>query len=106
MHFPLDNTTSASSVSLNFRVLVYRGDGHESGADAGGLCPAELVEDRFSQAGSGYYDEAHIDLNRSAMSGSQMITKKYGNWLLDPDYRVGAPFDRHGEGEENRDCVA
>jgi hypothetical protein len=105
MHFPLDNTTSTSRVSLNFRVLVYRGGGHGSGVDAGGLCPAELVEDRFSQSGPGYYDEALIDLNRSALSGSQMITKKYGNRLLDPDYRVGAPFDRHGGGEEaNRDC--
>jgi hypothetical protein len=108
MHFPLDNTTGSSRVSLSFRVLMYRGDGQgPPGDDAGGLCPAELVGDRFSQAGPGYYDEALIDLNRSAtVSGIDMITKKNGNRLLDPDHRVGAPFDRLGEGgeEENRDC--
>jgi hypothetical protein len=108
MHFPLDNTTGSSRVSLSFRVLIYQGDGQGlPGDDAGGFCPADLVGDIFSQAGPCYYDEAHIDLNRSAsVSGLKMITKKNGNRLLDPDHRVGAPFDRLEEGgeEENRDC--
>jgi hypothetical protein len=106
MHFPLDNTTSASRVSLSFRVLVYRegrllgtgtgtGDGGDTTANGdGGLCPPELVEDGLSRAGPGYYDEALIDLNRSAIPGLQMITKKNGNRLLDPDHRVGPPFAR------------
>jgi hypothetical protein len=90
MHFPLDNTTSTSRVSLDFNVLIYR-DGKFMG-DCAGLCPAELVEDRLSAEGAGYYDEVVIDLSRAVLPGAQMVVKRHGNRLLDPDHRVGAPF--------------
>ena len=78
LHFDLENTTDTSRVSLTFRVLIYRDDG------GAGFCPLALLDDGFTTAGSGYYDEAVIDLRRT-----DAVVKKHGNRLLDPSPRVG-----------------
>lgn len=93
LHFALENTTEATRVSLDFRIAMYREDlSHTSGVD-GGLCGKSMLEDRFSMAGPGYYDEASIDIGVSSsfFSGS-MVAQKYSRHLFDPDCRVGIPF--------------
>jgi hypothetical protein len=81
LHFDLKNTTGASRVSLTFRVMIYR-----EGDDTAGLCPADMLDDAFTNAS--YYDEVVIDLRRS----SDSIVKKNGNRLLNPSPRLGHPF--------------
>jgi hypothetical protein len=81
LHFDLENTTGTSRVSLTFRVMIYR-----EGDDTAGLCPSDMLEDAFTDAG--YYDEVVIDLRRR----SDSIVKKNGNRLLDPSPRLGHPF--------------
>jgi hypothetical protein len=79
LQFDLENTTNVSRVSLTFRVMIYRDDG------GAGLCPPALLQDHF--VGTGYYDEAVVDLRRA-----DAVVKKNGNRLLDPTHRNGCPF--------------
>jgi hypothetical protein len=92
LHFSMENTTDVTCVSLEFTIAMYR-DSDESSfqVDGDGLCSKELLEDSFSQAAPGFYDEAVIDA-RLGSTTWQIVAKKYGNHLLDPDYRVGFPF--------------
>jgi len=69
-------------------VLIYE----EYSDSSSVLCPPELLDDAFSRAGPGYYEEAVIDPSRMFSQGSQAVIKKNGTRLLDPDYRVGNPF--------------
>lgn len=78
LHFDLGNMTNKSRVSLTFRVLIYRDDG------GAGLCPLALLDDGFTKAGSGYYNEAIIDLRRA-----NAVVKKQGNSELGPTHLVG-----------------
>jgi hypothetical protein len=69
---------------------MYR-EGCESPSSA--LCPSALLDDDFSRAGPGYYEEAVIDQRAvSTGAGSQAVIKKNGTHLLEPDHRVGYPF--------------
>mmetsp|Transcript_41513 Transcript_41513/g.58416 ORF Transcript_41513/g.58416 Transcript_41513/m.58416 type:complete len:687 (-) Transcript_41513:104-2164(-) len=92
LHFTLENTTDVTRVSIDFRIAIYR-EGYEG--DAGGLCSKHIMEDRFSRAGPGYYDEASIDLGieQTYLPGS-IVAKKCAHRLLDPDLRVGFPFTK------------
>lgn len=80
-----------TSVSLHFRVLLYREPRGRSGATAmdvdDGLCPLRLVEDRLSRTDSTYYEEAVVDTGRrphvsSAVQFDQLVMKKHGDRLL------------------------
>jgi hypothetical protein len=92
LHFSMENTTDVTCVSLEFTIAMYR-DSDDScfQVDGDGLCSKELLEDSFSQGAPGFYDEAVID-TRLGSPTWQIVAKKYGNHLLDPDYRVGFPF--------------
>jgi hypothetical protein len=92
LHFNMENTTSVTCVSLEFTIAMYRdSDATCFQVDGDGLCSKELLEDSFSQTAPGFYDEAVID-DRLGNPTWQIVNKKYGNNLLDPDYRVGFPF--------------
>lgn len=91
LHFDLENTTSSTSVTLDFVITFYEDGIKRDYVDGGCLCDKVVLEDRFSHAG-GYYDEATIDMGLRSPSG-QMVAKKHGiHHLLDPDHRVGFPF--------------
>jgi hypothetical protein len=93
LHFNMENTTDATSVALDFCIAIYReGDAPIQHVDGHGLCNQEILEDALSQDGPGFYDEAVIDMNLARHSWQQLVAKKYGNHLLDPDYRAGFPF--------------
>jgi len=93
LHFDILNSTDSTRVSLNFRVLLYR-DFYGRMQHDGGLCPEELIEDRFSQSDPNYYDEALIDLGRSSLPGLEVVVKKYGSRLQPPSVLSGPPFVR------------
>lgn len=62
LHFDLENTTDATRVSLEFRILMYSSNAKRDDLrDDGVLTPLHLVEDSFSLAEPDYYDEAYID---------------------------------------------
>jgi hypothetical protein len=82
LHFTMENTTDATRVSIDFRIAIFRGTGE-------GLCAKELLADRFSNAGPGYYDEASIQTGVGSF-----VAKKDGNHLFEPDARVGFPFTK------------
>ena len=92
LHYNMENTTDTTCVSLNFRIAIYREseDDYEH-VDGCGLCTKDILDDSFSRAGPGYYDEAAIDVGVGSPAW-QIVAKKHGNQLLDPDYRVGFPF--------------
>ena len=91
LHFNMENTTDSSCVALDFVVAIY-GDSHaQDYVDGDSLCNRTILEDQFSVAGPGYYDEAVIDVGLGSPQW-QIVAKKYGNHLLDPDHRVGFPF--------------
>jgi hypothetical protein len=89
LHFTLENTTNVTRVSIDFRVAIYR-----DGADGGDLCRRELLADRFSNAGPGYYDETSVatGLHSSSFPGDMHTNADGGKRLIDPDARVGFPF--------------
>jgi hypothetical protein len=112
--FLVDNTTSATSVFLNFQVLFYResvirgrygrpssqsglatntvGIGSNS-LRATSLCPSHLLEDRFSQStGSTFYDEASISSRSSQFRTDVPMVSKCRTTLLAVDSRCGPPF--------------
>ena len=92
LHFTLENTTDATRVSLDFRIAIYRDESPMGHIDKV-FCSKNSLEDAFSLAGPGYYDEASIDVSvgSSSFPGS-MVAQKYSRHLLDPDSRVGLPF--------------
>ena len=93
IHFALENTTNVSRVSIDFRIAIYRKRGTSAPFD-GGLCTKLILEDRFWREGSGYYDEAIIDLGVGSnnFAAATNVAKKVGNKLYDPDARNGFPF--------------
>jgi len=97
LHFGLENMTEHTRVSLGFRIAIYRDDQlHVENSDADDyLCPKHILEDDFSKAGRGYYEEAVIDIGAGPFSipGSN-VAKKHGYRLLNPDERVGFPFQK------------
>jgi len=92
LHFTLENTTEATRVSLDFRIAIYNEEHSNSRVD-GGLCSKSMLEDRFSLAGPGYYDEASVNIGFGGpfFPGS-MVAQKNNRYLCDPDIRVGFPF--------------
>jgi hypothetical protein len=99
LHFTFENTTSATTVWLDFRVAIYNEESLLfSSWDGSGLCTRDILDDVVSRSGPGYYDEAMIDLATTSSPGfaiSAVATKRRGaaeRGLLDPDERVGVPF--------------
>jgi hypothetical protein len=84
----MENTTPVTRVSIDFRVAIYRED------YSIGLCTREMLEDRFSREGPGYYDEAVIETGRGMVPWTEYFVAKKRNphVLLEPDKRVGFPF--------------
>lgn len=91
LHFNMENTTSDTSVALEFTVAIYGDRTEDEYVDGESLCTRSILEDHFSLSGHGFYDEAVIDLSPQSPSW-QVVAKKHGGDLLDPDYRVGFPF--------------
>jgi hypothetical protein len=88
----MENTTDATSVALDFVIAICGDDEMQDYVDGDSLCNRAILEDQFSLAGPGYYDEAVIGVGLSNPTW-QVVAKKYGNQrLLDPDHRVGFPF--------------
>ncbi len=90
LHFTLDNTTTATRVSLEFRVAIYREDCYNICFGEGDLCSRDLLQDSFSST-PGYYEEAVVEMGRRD-SMQQFMAKKRNHRLLEPDSRVGFPF--------------
>mmetsp|Transcript_45518 Transcript_45518/g.110751 ORF Transcript_45518/g.110751 Transcript_45518/m.110751 type:complete len:624 (-) Transcript_45518:614-2485(-) len=108
IHFNMENTTDSTLVALDFVVAIYSDDDscyddedvpssaglframNNSGEE---LCHPRLLEDHFSLSGPGYYDEAVIDVGQSR--SLQIVAKKRGDRLLEPDERVGFPFETY-----------
>ena len=91
LHYTLDNTTSATRVSLEFRVAIYREDySTNCFGGEGDLCSHDLLQDSFSSR-PGYYEEAVVETGRR-VSMQQFMAKKRNHGLLEPDSRVGFPF--------------
>jgi hypothetical protein len=91
LHFNMENTTEATSVALDFVVAIYGDGGRLDYVDGDSLCNRTILEDKFSLGDPGYYDEAVIDISLGSPTW-QIVAKKYGNHLSDPDHRVGFPF--------------
>ncbi len=107
INFNLENTTDSTMVALDFCVAIYYGDAAGGDASTGSgddyvdgdsLCTPRALDDHFSLAGPGFYDEAVIDV-RLGSPLWQIVAKKYDDGrntdhsrLLDPDERVGFPF--------------
>lgn len=82
LHFALENTTERTRVSVDFRIAITA------------LCSKGILDDRFSSAGPGYYEEAYIKMGHRP---DPVVTKKSsmtygGGTLADPGKRVGFPF--------------
>jgi hypothetical protein len=77
IHFDVANTTDATRVSLEFRVLLYRSTAppHSIPLDDGILTAPDLIEDRRSKEDSGYYEESIIDLSRLFQS-MELVAKR------------------------------
>ena len=106
LQFGLDNTSDCSRVSLDFCVQLYRDEAQTSLAfhEKNGkspqkqpqqvfhdLCTLEMLQDRFTAAGPGYYEEAVIGLGRACRPGMDAVERK-SDKLIAPDYRFGPPF--------------
>ena len=91
LQFSVDNTSSKSRVSLDFCVLLYReGRPNHSSLqlqNSWDLCSQGMLQDSFTAAGPGYYEEAVIDLRH----GRDVVVRKSKS-LVDPDGRFGYPF--------------
>lgn len=96
LHFALENTCERTRVSIDFRIAITR---CKNGAPVDEvqiddtLCNTDILEDRFSLKGSGYYEEAYINM---AAAGPVVVKKnpfpKGRELLTPPDSRVGFPF--------------
>lgn len=91
LHYTLDNTTSATRVSLEFRVALYREDCSTNILGERDLCSRNLLQDSFS-ARPGYYEEAVVETGRRVSTMQQFMARKRTHRLLEPDSRVGFPF--------------
>jgi hypothetical protein len=91
IHFGLENTTSVTRVSIDFRVAIYREDYSNSCLEGGGLCSREMLQDKFSSS-PGYYDEAIVETGQISCMQQFVAKKRNANRLLKPDARVGFPF--------------
>mmetsp|Transcript_51597 Transcript_51597/g.148832 ORF Transcript_51597/g.148832 Transcript_51597/m.148832 type:complete len:431 (-) Transcript_51597:112-1404(-) len=90
LHFNMENTTNETSVALDFVVAIYDDRMSHDYVDAESLCDQMILEDQFMD--HGFYDEAVIDLSLGTSSW-QVVAKKHGDHLLDPDERFGFPFN-------------
>jgi hypothetical protein len=77
IHFDLTNTTDATRVSLEFRVLIYRSTvpPHSIPLEDGILTAPDLIEDRRSKEDTRYYEESIIDLSRLFQS-MELVAKR------------------------------
>lgn len=77
IHFDLENTTDATRVSLEFRVLIYRSTAPPLSVPLsdGVLTAPDVIEDRRSKEEAGYYEESLIDLSRLSHS-LELVAKK------------------------------
>jgi hypothetical protein len=93
LHFTLENTTPITRVAIDFRIAIYRKDQTRDEFNSD-LCTRAMLEDRFSRAGPGYYDEACIDIDalHGSFGGGAVAKKDFPDDLYEPDYRVGFPF--------------
>jgi hypothetical protein len=108
LQFETTNTGTSTRVSIEFSVLIYRESTmvppnssslsslqqqqqHQPKED---LCTLDALEDSFSRAGPGYYEEAVIDLTTRNFypAGCMDAVHRKNKSLVDPDYRVGPPF--------------
>jgi hypothetical protein len=107
INFNLENTTDSTMVALDFCIAIYYSDTITSDIcgtseaeylDGDSLCTRWALEDQFSLAGPGFYDEAVIDvrpggIHRQVAAKKRCLGKKGSHSrLLDPDERVGFPF--------------
>lgn len=119
LRFGLENATDATSVALDFRIAIARapdvdddqGGGVRIGEDGDAismaeemefdpddqLCAREILGDKYSRAGPGYYEEVIVSVGDTPRSflppPVAMKRQSSGNKLFDPDSRVGFPFD-------------
>jgi hypothetical protein len=92
LHFNMENTTTETSIALDFVVAIYNDRMHiDDHVDGETLCNEFILEDRYSD--QGFYDEAMIDLRSLQSPLTQLVAKKRGNNLLDPVACDGFPFD-------------
>jgi len=75
LHFNLENTTSSTSVALDFSITFYQdGDATTDYIDGDYLCTKTLLEDDFSVQ-QGYYSEATIELGIRSL-GKVVVEKR------------------------------
>eukprot|EP00934_Nitzschia_sp_Nitz4_P004459 Nitzschia sp. Nitz4//scaffold283_size24287//9629//9892//NITZ4_008402-RA/size24287-processed-gene-0.3-mRNA-1//1//CDS//3329545645//4449//frame0 len=86
----MENTTELTSVALEFVVAIYTNEADHY-MDSESLCSRTALEDQYSSVGPGFYDDAVIHLGLDSPSW-QIVAKKHGSHLKDPDFRVGMPF--------------
>lgn len=107
INFNLENTTDSTLVAMDFCIAIYcdgnnisdmYSNSEDEYLDGDSLCSRRALEDQFSLAGPGFYDEAVIDV-RMGSPLWQVVAKKRCDGrssdhprLLDPDERVGFPF--------------
>lgn len=106
INFNLENTTDSTMVALDFCIAIYNNDTDadlyngtdDDYVDGEGPCTQRTLEDCFSDAGPGFYDDAVIDVGIGSRLW-QVVAKKCDDGrnrnhlrLLDPDERVGFPF--------------
>ncbi len=91
LHFNMENTTSFTSVALEFVVAIYDDRSMNDYVDGESLCNRVILEDHFSLSWPGFYDEAVIDQCLGSPSW-QIVAKKHGDHLMDPGSRVIFPF--------------
>ncbi len=87
----MENTTSSTCVALEFVIAIFGQEKPHDYVDGESLCNKSFLEDRFSLEGPGYYDEAAINIGLGSPMW-QIVAKKHGKHLWDPDHRVGFPF--------------
>ena len=97
LHFTLENTTERTRVSIDFRIAISRCRNevpcNDNEADDN-LCSKSILDDRFSAAGPGYYEEAYINIGHRPVPvvAKKSLKTSGGGTLADPDKRVGFPF--------------
>jgi hypothetical protein len=96
-----DGRCTSTTVSLNFRILMYRelqGRANRAAHEVdNGLCPPQMVEDLLSRRDSTFYDEVVVDMGRRQPSitygshRSDFVTKKNGHRLLPISSLLSSP---------------
>jgi len=92
IHYDLLNTTHLTRVSIDFRILIYRSTSNRCDypLDDGVLTAPDMIEDKMSRSGPGYYEEACIDLRSESLDLVVKKIKQKGD--MAPDSRCGPPF--------------